>query len=177
MPETKSLTVSDKLWRELTPEHVTHFAKVGRERAVALDDLAYKTSCELTKYLFTANTGAAAGVFLLLNSAARQSWHLAAFFIFCGGAFFVGVAYLAMASWSRELSEGWSADLNAWGRNEITISTVDARNRQRQGSRKKMIVRWGLTVSFALLILGGLAAAVPFCTGSPAKTVPVAPAK
>jgi hypothetical protein len=156
-----SINISDKLWRELTPEQVAHFAKLAKERAELFDDFAYKTYCELAKYLMAINSGAAAGLFVLLHSQLR-GWHLASFFTFCAGAFFVGVAFLALSSWSVEMSEGWTADMHAWGRNEMTIKAMDASNGKRFHSWKKKAARRGLVVSFAFLIVGGVMAGIPF---------------
>jgi hypothetical protein len=152
---------ADKLWKDLTKEQVEHFFKLLAYRADRLADLAYKTMVELAKYLFAANTGAAAGVFFLLKSSPGQFWYLLSFYSFCGGTFFVGVCYLALASWADELADGSVQDLNAWGRNEITITTADANNRARHASWKKTAVRWGLKLSFVLLLAGGIMAAIP----------------
>ncbi len=152
---------ADKLWKDLPPEQVDHFFKKCASRAELLGDLAHQTSCELAKYLFAANTGAAAGIFFLLKSSPGHIWYLLSFFSFCAGTFFVGVSYLTLASWCRELSDGWSQDMSAWGRNEITIAAMDANNRVRHASFEKTAARLGLAIAFGLLIAGGLTAAIP----------------
>ena len=135
--------IDNTLWKDLTPEHVDHFYKILAKRADYFDDLAYRTYIELSKYLFAANTGAAAGLFLVLRSPEWQRWHLIAFFLFCGGTFFVGFSYLVLASWSADLMDGWSRDMNAWGRNEITVRGMDANNRVRHKCWKKYSRGWG----------------------------------
>ncbi len=149
---------ADKLWKDMTPQQVDHFFKLLAKRAEDQDDLAYKTMVELTKYLFATNTGAAAGIFFLLRSSPDQLWYLLSFFIFCGGTFFVGICYLTLSSWSGEIADGWSQDVNAWSRNEMTITDMDINSRTRHSSWKKAGVRWGLRISFILLIAGGLMA-------------------
>lgn len=149
---------AEKLWKDMTSQEVDHFFKVCAARADYLSDLAYKTMTELTKYLFAANTGAAAGVFLLLKSSPGRSWYLVSFFTFCVGTFCVGVSYFILASWCRQVAEGWAESLNAWGRNEMTVADMDAKNRTQHNSWKKTAVRVGLVMSFVLLMLGGLTA-------------------
>ena len=151
---------ADKLWKDLPPEKVEYFFKQCATRSELLSDLAYKTSCELAKYLFAANTGAAAGVFLLVRASPRGFFPLLSFFAFIAGTFFVGVSYLALASWSREVSDGWTQDLNAWGRSEITIGVMDANNRARRASWKGAVAHIGLRVSFGFLIAGAVTAGI-----------------
>jgi len=151
---------ADKLWKELTPEQVDHFFKVFSKRVDAQEGLLYKALFELAKHLFAANTGAAAGLLFLMKSSPGQLWYLLSFFAFCAGTFFVGVSFHTLTAWSRELAEGSTQDVNAWGRNEITIAGADANNRARYASCKKKVAHWGLWVSFWLLLIGGLMAGV-----------------
>jgi hypothetical protein len=155
---------ADKLWKDLTPEQVGNFFKLLAKRADDQDDLAYKAMYELAKYLFAANTGAAAGLLFLLKSSPGHLWYLLSFFAFCAGTFFVGVSFHILTDWSRELAEGSTKDLNAWGRNEITVAGADANNRARYASCKKGVARCGLWVSFYLLLAGGLIAGVALWT-------------
>lgn len=143
--------LADKLWKDLTPEQVDHFFKLLAKRADDQDNLLYKTMFELAKYLFAANTGAAAGLLFLMKSSPGHLWFLLSFFVFCTGTFFVGVSFHALTNWSRELADGSTQDVNAWGRNEITVAGADANNRARYASCKKMVVHWGaldLVLSF-----------------------------
>jgi hypothetical protein len=149
---------ADKLWKDMTSEEVQHFFKLLAKRAENQADLAYKTTIELAKYLFATNTGAAAGVFLLLKSKPDQFWYLVAFFVFCGGTFFVGVCYLTFANRSRKLAHGSVQDIHEWGRNELTVADVDAKNRKRYAALEKAWVFLGLMISFILLMIGGLIA-------------------
>lgn len=147
---------ADKLWKDLTPEQVNNFFKLLAKRADDQEDLAYKTLFELAKYLFAASTGAAAGLLFLLKSSPGHLWYLLSFFAFCAGTFFVGVSFHTLTDWSRELADGSTQDLNAWGRNEITVAGMDTNNRARYASCKKTVARWGLRVSFCFLLVGGL---------------------
>jgi hypothetical protein len=153
--------ISDRLWKDLTPEQVDWFFRQFAARADAYGKSAQSAWAELAKYLFAANTGAAAGMFILLKSSEGQNWYFAAFSVFCAGTFFVGLSYFLYANWSSELSEEWSADMNSWGRNEISIRQMDTRNRQRLCSWKRKVARIGLVISFLLLIAGGLTAVKP----------------
>lgn len=152
-----------KLWKDLSSQDVEQFFKLLAKRADGYQDLAYKTTLELAKYLFAANTGAAAGIFFLLKSAPGQFWYLFSFFIFCSGTFFVGLSYLTLANWSRKIADGASRDLSAWGRNEITVEKTDANDRDRHALRQKTAEFWGLWVAFVCLIGGAITAAVPLC--------------
>lgn len=87
---------------------------------------------------------------------------MASFFGFCFGTFAIGLAHFAAASWTRQMSEAWIDDMNAWGRNETTITAMDARHRALRCSWKAGVFRWGVRASFVALMLGGILAAVPF---------------
>jgi hypothetical protein len=151
---------ADKLWKDLTPEQVSGFFKTLVNDVERKDELANKILVELAKYLFTANTGAAAGLLYLLKTSPGQIWYLLSFFSFCGGTFFVGVSYLTLARWSRKFADGAAEDINAWGRNELTIAGRDINNRKQYALRKRTAEFWGLWISFILLVCGGLLAAV-----------------
>jgi hypothetical protein len=155
---------ADKKWSELPQTQLDQLFKLSVERIKSLSDFAYNTHSELTKYLFAANTGAAAGMFLLLKDQHGERLHLIAFYLFIAGSFFVGLAHLFCAWWADQMSRGAAADLNAWGRDEITMREADALNRARYHSKKKRVIGAGLWLSFFLLVAGGLTAAVPFWT-------------
>ena len=152
---------ADKRHPELTASEVDHFYKVLSHRAEKLLECDSSSGDSWTRYLFAANTGAAAGMFVLLQKN-LIFWHLIAFFIFCLGTFCIGISHFAFASWTRELAKGSTDDLNAWGRGEMTVRATDENNSRRHTSWKPTIGRWTLILSFILLSLGGLIAAVPF---------------
>ena len=158
---------ADKLWSELPPEQVRHFYEKLKERADTLNARANETLAEFAKFLFAANTGSAAGLFLLLKSSPNKSF-LAAFFLFCAGAFCVGVAHFITNKWYEELAEGFAADINSWGRNEMTIRTLDERHRKRLTTNKRKLAMFGHYSSLGFLISGGVLAA--FTIWNAAKT-------
>jgi hypothetical protein len=152
---------SEKKWSELDLDGNRYFHGFLKDHAVKLADLATAASMELTKYLFAANTGAAAGLFILLKSSTGREY-LWAFFIFCFGTFFVGVSYFVYASWMREISETYTDNLNRLGRGEFTFGEFDEKNSKRFHSCKAKIARWCVIVSFLLLIAGGIITGVTF---------------
>jgi hypothetical protein len=160
-----SRPAKEKTWNELTPAEVDNFYRLCSERAKLLADLATSLWLEFAKYLFAANTGAAAALFLLSGSD-EQLW-LLAFCLFCGGVFFVGVAFFAACSSARTLAEGWMSDFSALGRSEITIGELDTRHSMRCRSWKWQATRIGLVVSFLLLIAGGGVTAKAFWQAKP----------
>lgn len=159
---------SEKTWNELTPEQVRHFYDLLADRAQKFGSTANEVWMEFAKYLFAANAGAAAGLFLLPDSSG-QAWYLTAFSLFCLGSFFVGLAWFAGWSWSLHLSDRFAADFNALMRNELTLGIMDANNRQRHRSWWKYLSRWGVTISFVLLLSGGIVAARAFWSKPPTK--------
>lgn len=153
---------SEKTWNELDDEKVKHFFNLCASRADGLDQMANTASTEFSKYLFAANSGAAAGLFLLLRSSGGEYWYLLAFSLFIFGTFCVGTAHFVYAGWAGKLSLGWTADFNALMRSEITIGEVDRRNRERQNQFRRKLSWYGLVLSFVMLIAGGVIAGVPF---------------
>jgi len=151
-----------KKWNELTPQQVDHFYRLIAERSIRQGDLAFSAWLEFAKYLFAANSGAAAGLFLLVRSSEGERVYSAAFFIFCAGTFFVGLAYFCYAAWTHEMATGWAADFISLTQNEITLGELDDRNHGRNSSWKFKAMRAGLVVSFLLLISGGVTAGKPF---------------
>jgi hypothetical protein len=155
--------IHQKTWNELEPGQVTHFFNLMAGRAEKLGNMTNDVWMEFAKYLFAANAGAAAGLFLLPDSS-EQRWYLLAFSLFCGGAAFVGVAWISGWLWFIKLSDGWSQDFNALTDGKLTFGEVDARNRDRHRSLGKHLSRLGLIASFILLLAGGAVAASAFWT-------------
>jgi hypothetical protein len=151
-----------KTWRDLEPQQVDHFYKLLAARASSLGEGAHSWRLELSKYLFAANTGAAAGLFLLLRASPGGRSYLWAFFLFCLGTFFVGLSYFLAADWGHEMAKGWSRDFERLMRNEITLGQLDHGHAIRSTSRKFWLLRTGLWLSFACLLCGGITAAKPF---------------
>lgn len=152
-----------KLWHELSPSEVNHFFNLLYERIKSYAESSQSARETLSKYLFTANTGAAAGMFVLLQSAKEfQKSYLVAFLFFCFGAFWVGVSFLFLLLWIDDMTDGYSADVDAWGRGDITVEQIDAKNHKRFTSWKRAFGRFSLFISFLLLITGGIVAAIPF---------------
>lgn len=163
----------EKTWRDLTSEQVDHFFKIISERARSLAESAHSWRLELSKYLFTANTGAAAGLFLLLRTSPDGRSYFHAFCLFCIGTFFVGVSHFFAADWGHTLAEGWTKDFNRLMRSEITLGQLDAGHRARCESLKYRLVRLGLWLSFACLLAGGVTAAKPFWSQPPKPAISV----
>ncbi|MGC3961570.1 MAG: hypothetical protein QM813_27690 [Verrucomicrobiota bacterium] len=159
-----------KRWSELTPAQVEHYFRLCAKRADDLDDLANSTWREFCKYLFAANTGAAAGLFLMPDAAGKH-WYLTAFSLFCLGVFSVGLAWFGSWAFYKSLAEGWTADFNAAMRDDIPLGELDARNRNRRPSLTSKLSRIGLVISFALLLAGGVVAGKGFWSNPPAQAV------
>jgi hypothetical protein len=161
---TKTPTrAAEKLWRELSQPEVDHFYPIISQRAERYAERAFLAQWDLAKYLFTANTGAAAGLFLLSKSAPDHRY-LIAFFLFCGGTFWVGLAYFIFANWMHGVAEGWAQDFNSRG---LSVKEADARNAKRHKSPWFAAPRWCLALSFTFLIAGGVLAACVFWPQSP----------
>lgn len=154
---------AEKPWRELSQSEVDHFYPIVTRRAEHYTELAYSAQWDFAKYLFTANTGAATGLFFLSRSALDRRY-LMAFCLFCVGAFCVGLAYFIFSNWTRTIAEGWAQDFNS---REISVKEADARNAERLKSFKFGLARKCLALSFLFLISGGMLAAWVFWTQSP----------
>lgn len=152
----------NRTWRDLTPEQLNHFYPLLAKRGTSLGEGAHAWRLELAKYLFTANTGAAAGLFLLLRTSPVGQSYLLAFYLFCAGTFFVGLSHFFAAAWSHEMARGWQRDCNRLMRSEITLGELDSRYDARSNSKKFWLARTGLWLSFVFLMAGGLTAAKPF---------------
>ena len=151
MPETKSNYLGDLYWKDLTPEQVAHFFQEYKSLIVTHHDTAFKAAVELTKYLLTINSGAAAGVFLLLNNGHGGLWYLVSFCVFCLGVFFVGASHFLLTTWLAERTNLISDNLAAWGRNEMTTRQMDGSRNSQFASRKRSMARACVVCSFALL--------------------------
>lgn len=165
MPDPKSIYLGDLHWRDLTPEQVAHFYQEYKSLIVTHHDAAFKSAVELNKYLLTIHSGAAAGVFYLLNNGAGGSWLLASFYVFCLGVFFVGASHFLITTWLTDRTNLIGKNLNAWGRNEMTMRQMDASHSRQFGSIKRRVARASVAISFALLVVGGVLAVVPFSKG------------
>jgi hypothetical protein len=117
---------------------------------------------ELAKYLFTANTGAAAGLLFLLRSTPGNSFVLFSFCLFCFGTFCVLVSIFVGTTHAVEVAEGFQKDLLSG-----TIeSQLASRHIERLNGRKTRIIPLGAWLSFGSLIAGGVIAAVALFKGA-----------
>lgn len=126
------------------------------DRSDNFNDRAHGSLLEFCKYLFAANTGAAAGLFLLTRSVERDPAYLLAFFLFCIGTALVGVAFMTMASRYDNIATGAALDFNALQANEISLMELNNRNRERWLSWKGRCTRYCLRASFVCLLIGGI---------------------
>jgi hypothetical protein len=119
-------------------------------------------SCwELAKYLFTANTGAAAGLLLLLRSSPGNCPLLISFCFFCAGAFCVLVSIFFGTSHAVEVSTGFQKDfLSGATENEIITQ-----HNKRFNHPKLAIIPIGAWLSFCFLFVGGIIAAFALFNG------------
>jgi hypothetical protein len=155
---TPDIPPSKKPWKDLTQAEVNHFFPILARRAERYGDMAHSARWEFAKYLVAANTGAASGLFLLTRSSGNAHF-LIAFFIFCGGALSVGIAYLLFSEWAHLLAEGWAKDANRAVAEGLSVEDIDKRNFDRQCSWRFKAVRRCLVTSFVLLVVGGITAA------------------
>jgi hypothetical protein len=158
---SETMKPADKKWSELSHEEVQHFFRVCSHRAEMLSENAQTVWMEFAKYLFAVNSAAAAGLFVLLRSSPGDIWLSLGFGSFCAGTLFVGLGYFILAKWLGELSDGWTEDFNAWGRDELTIAELDHKNRTRHASPKKRVIKAFLIASLLLLVAGGVVTAKP----------------
>jgi hypothetical protein len=154
--------ISELSWKDLSEAQAERTWELGNARAVRYGETAIAAWMEWAKYLFAANTGAAAGLFLLSRSSDYRYWYLAAFSFFCGGVVFVGLSFFTHARGCHESALGWARDFDAVGRNEITFGQLDQRNLKRANSWKGRFARFCLVISFVCLIGGGTIAAKAF---------------
>jgi hypothetical protein len=117
---------------------------------------------ELAKYLFTANTGAAAGMLFLLRSTPGNTLVLISFSLFCLGTFCVLVSIIFGVSYFVDIAVGYQKDL-AVGKNDAELG---ARHVQRFDGWRGKIAPFGGWLSFASLIVGGIIAAVALFKGA-----------
>ena len=124
-------------------------------------------SWQLAKFLFAANAGAAAGMFVMVQNSPGDPYLIAAFFSFCFGVFAVGLAYF-VGAWSfNRLAIAWEDDLLSVLRGEVSPSMANQQQWARvRGGWSKIIPFLG-TLSFLALCGGGAVAIKPFLASSP----------
>ena len=119
-------------------------------------------SWELAKFLFAANAGAAAGMFLMVRSEKGDPFLLAAFFMFCFGVFAVGVAYFAGAWGFNLAANNLEKNIHKVIKDELGHSEMMSQvQRQSRGWISQIVPLFG-TLSFLSLCIGGLVAIKPF---------------
>lgn len=131
------------------------------ETSKELSEQSRNACWELAKYLFTANTGAAAGMLFLLRATPGNVLVLISFSFFCLGTFCVLVSYFLGASYFVDIAVGFQKDLIA-GKNDKDLGD---RHLQRLFGWKSTIAPIGGWLSFISLIVGGIIAAIALFKG------------
>ena len=122
-----------------------------------------RSACwELAKYLFTANTGAAAGMLFLLRSTPGNTLVLVSFSLFCFVTFCVLVSIIFGVSYFVNVAVGYQKDL-AVGKGDAELG---ARHVQRLDGWRGKIAPSGGWCSFVSLIVGGIIAAIALFKGA-----------
>lgn len=133
-------------------------------------------SWELAKFLFAANGGAAAGLFVLVRGTPGDGFLVSGFFTFCAGVFFVGAAYFVGTWGFNRNALAWDADLQDTLSGKLSVEELSRRQRSRvRGPWSKLVPLFG-TLSFVCLCLGGIIAVKPFLHSSPPSIAPASPA-
>jgi hypothetical protein len=122
---------------------------------------------ELAKYLFTANAGAAAGVFVLVRDRASDGSLVPAFFCFCLGVVSVGLAYFFGAVGFSTTAKGFEADVLKVFDGKMSLTDMSESQKQRvRGFASRLVPFFGL-ISFLCLLGGGGLSIRPFLGEKP----------
>src|ERR1019366_151021 len=78
---------------QLKPDEQTALSAFYKEALETNFRQSRNAAWELAKVLLTVNSGAVAGLFIVVRSSAENSILIASFYIFCFGVFFVVAAY------------------------------------------------------------------------------------
>lgn len=114
---------------------------------------------ELAKVLLGVNSGAAAGLFVLVRSSTEKAGLAGAFYTFCLGVFFVVAAYFVGAVQFAGGALKWEEDIQKVFQDQLSPSALISRRRQRlRGSWSKVVGLLGF-LSFGCIIIGSLLAA------------------
>ena len=117
---------------------------------------------ELAKFLFTANTGAAAGMFILVRGSHGNGYLIGAFFTFCIGVFFVGTAYFLGAVLFAEIALKYEEGVRQVVQgNLLPLAFIQSHREIVRGRKSQLIPIFG-TLSFLCLLIGGVIAVKPF---------------
>ena len=146
---------------QLPQEEQTALIRFYNETTTKFFDLSQKAAWELAKFLFAANAGAAAGMFVMVRDSQGNSWLIWSYESFCAGVIFVGLAYFLGACGFAMIAEAWEADVEKVTKSELTHAAL-MRNQQNRvrGWKSKIVPICGL-LSFLCLIIGGATAAKP----------------
>jgi len=113
---------------------------------------------ELAKVLLTVNSGAAAGLFIVVRSSAENSLLIASFYSFCFGVFFVVAAYFVGAVQFAGNALKWEEDIQNVFQDKLSPIAIIERQRKRvRGNWSKACSILG-GLSFLCIIAGGLIA-------------------
>ena len=124
---------------------------------------------ELAKVLLTVNSGAAAGLFIVIRSSTENSLLIAAFYTFCFGVFFVVAAYFVGAVQFAGNALKWEEDVQKVFQDKLSVDALIKNQRKRvRGiwSKACRILGW---LSFLCIIIGGLTAG-KFLVETPSQT-------
>lgn len=131
------------------------------EAAKDLSEQSRYACWELAKYLFTANTGAAAGMLLALRSTPGSMPVLISLGCFCFGTACVLTSIFSGTVHAVELSEGFQNDCLA----RMPEAQIKARHEERCNERKIKVIQKGAKWSCCSLVVGGVIAAFAFFQG------------
>src|ERR1035437_1273900 len=87
----------ERFLSQLNPDEQAALSTFYKEALEANFRESRNASWELAKVLLTVNSGAAAGLFIVVLSSAKNLFLIASFYIFCLGVFFVVTAYFVGA--------------------------------------------------------------------------------
>ena len=125
----------EHLFSQLLPDEQNALRAFYKESHEVASKESRNAAWELAKVLFAANSGAAAGMFLVVRSFAPSPSLIVAFYLFCLGVFSVVAAYFAGAWLFSKGAQKWEEDIQNVLQGGLTPSALIRRQRERLRGR------------------------------------------
>jgi hypothetical protein len=150
----------ERLFSQLTPDEQKYLSAFYKEALETNFRESRNAAWELAKVLLTVNSGAAAGLFIVIRSSAANLFLTDSFYTFCFGVFFVVAAYFTGAVQFSDAALKFEENVQLVYQNKL--SPMGLTRRIRQSVRGKWSYACPILggMSFACIILGGVLTAL-----------------
>jgi len=150
----------EHLFSQLSPDEQNALSGFYKESMEVAFRESRNAAWELAKVLFAANSGAAAGMFVVVRSFTVSPIAIASFYLFCLGVCSVVAAYFAGA-WLFNLGAlQWEEDIQNVLQDRLAPSDVIRRQRTRVRGRLSKAAPLLGSISFACFVAGGVLAGI-----------------